>query len=270
MAHKFSDYNQLGGFPATIEDWVHDRTGIYETISALYADGAATPMILSGSLGSFAWLVINREVVPYTAPSTLPPLSLGSAYYIVIVETKSPATFQDLSVKNAIDCTRVATLVVASSAPSGGVLLDSFVEFKKVFGDASRGAWQTFWNGTGTAFDGTVFYKKNILANTLQLRGSITVKASGISSSVGITDPRYWNIPATSPLPIDCRPAFTAPFIAHYRYHLSSISEINASDFIDQLNAEVTTGGGIMIGLRKPASPATAYTVTFNTIIPLD
>lgn len=262
MAHKYTDYDNLGGFPLALDDLLHDRNGVYETIAAFYANGGAAPMILSGGWGANTWLIINKEVIPYNAPSTVPPLTVGQAYYIVVSETKSPATFEDTSVKNVLACTKVADLVVAAtvSPPSGGILQDDFVLWHKSFGENAKGGWVTV-TGTGSLFDYNISYKKNELTNTLQLKGAVTVK-----DTVSLSN-EYYSIVL---LPIPFRPNTTAPFTAYYRHHLSSLKDSTSSDFITTLNAELRNTGFISMGLRRPDSSVTSYMATFNTIIPLD
>lgn len=263
MAHKYTDYDNLGGFPLALDDLIHDRNGVYEAISAMYGDGGSTPMILSGNWSTSAWLVVNKEVIPFVSAGLLPPLLSGWAYYIVVNESKSPATFEDLTIKNVLACTKVASLVAADTAapPSGGILQDSFIPFSKIFGEKARGTWQTI-SASATQFDYSFSFKKNILTNTLHLKGTITLKA-GFTSTFNY----YW---VMGSLPVDCRPASAVPISAYYRYHGSSLKDSTNSDFISTINGEVSSGGNISFGLRRPDSSTSTYNLYFNTIIPLD
>lgn len=180
----------------------------------------------------------------------------------MISETKSPATFEDASVKNVLGCTKVANLVVAAtvSPPSGGILQDDFVLWHKSFGENARGNWQNT-SGTSSLFDHNISYKKNELTNTLHLKGTVTVK-----DTVDLGNYYY----AIATLPLVYRPNTHAAFTAYFRYHNSALRDSTTTDFITTLNGELRDNGNISIGMRRPDSSVTSYTVTFNTIIPLD
>lgn len=266
MAHKYTDLSKLGGLGLTQDDLEHDRNGVYESISAFYADGGTSPMILSGSFigsGLSAWLIINKEIIPYVGPGLLPPLTIGTDYYITVTNSSSPTTYEDGPVYNSVGISKVAGLITGdtSAPPAGAVLMNSFIPFQKFFGDKTRGGWQTI-AASASQFDYSFSFKKNILTNTLHFKGTITVK-SGFTS----TSNYYW---AMGSLPVDCRPAANVPVIAQYRYHATSLKDSTSSDFIDVLNGEVASSGSVTFGLRRPDSSTSTYTASINTIIPLD
>lgn len=264
MPHKHNDWSLLGGFGFTEDDLEYDRNGVYETIAAFYADGGTTPMLLSGSfgVGLSAWVIINKEILPYVGPGFPPPLTVGMAYYIVVSESSSPVAYQDGSTHNSINISRIAGLVAASisTPPAGGVLMADFIPFQKIFGEKARSTWQNI-NGSTAQFDFNIDFKKNILINTLQIKGAITVKSTVSTSN-------YYYVIGT--IPAEFRPSTVVPFIGSYRYHATSLKDSTSTDFIDQTNGEIRPDGTILIGLRKPDSSLTTYPLTFNAIVPLD
>lgn len=265
MAHKYTDFTKLGGLGLTQDDLEHDRNGVYESIAAFYADGGTSPILLSGAFGAglSAWLVINKEIIPYVGPGFPPPLMGTLAYYIVVTNSSSPTTYEDGAIYNSVGISKVAGLVVGDTLapPVGGILMDSFIPFQKIFGDKGRGSWQTI-SGTAPQFDYTIDFKKNFLTNTLHIKGTVVVKAGFTSTSN-----YYWSL---GTLPVGYRPGNDVPFQALYRYHGTSLKDSTNSDYIAALNGDIRSTGGIGLGIRRPDSSTTTYPVTFNTIIPLD
>ena len=273
---KFTDFSFTGGFPFDVNVLEFDRQGIYETILALYADAGTTPLIISGvsSISGTGWVLINGEVLPYVGPAIPILLGPGEDYYVVPSQSSSPAIFQDGSSHNVLNCTRIAGIQVASvsAPPSGGVLFNSLVPFAKIIGDKARSSGWTTWisiPSSSAVFSGEVKYRKNIMTNTLQLKGSIEVNSAAMSgTSSPPLLPMFWNI--ASGLPASCLPATTTMFTAYYRYHLSRMMDYNGDGLIETLTGELSASGNLTLGLKKNDGSVARYTVTFNTIIPLD
>lgn len=260
---KFNDYTALGGFPMDVDVLGYDRQGLYETVLAFVKDGGSTPMILSGNMGTSAWLVFNNEMLPYTAPSTIPPLLPGQDYYIIVNDVRDNAVFEDGTTHPVLNVARSCSLQVAdtSSPPAGGVLVSSFVPWQKYLGINARTSWVNVWSATTGAFTGSISVRKNLMNNTLQIKGTITVMNTVPTPSI------YYTL---ATLDAAYRPSTTVPFSLYYRYHNTTSKESTTIDYLRTLNGELESGGNITVGFIKPETGVASYDVTFNTIIPLD
>lgn len=123
---------------------------------------------------------------------------------------------------------------------------------------------QSVSGGLNGGLSGTVFYRKNTVANTLQLRGTITA-----------TDAQALYVPATyaalMTLPDGFRPAYDAPFAMIYRYHTTARKKTHDNvDYLMQVNAALRADGILQAGFIRPEAGVASYSVSFNTIIPLD
>lgn len=261
MAHKLNKYDKLGGAPFT-QSWLkHDFDGVYLSMAAIFANSGYNGIIISGSLSANAWLCLNGEILPYTAPSVAVIVPSGSLAYIVPQESAVSVTYEDGSSHASYKCTRVAVIEVASTPPAGGVPYNDFVHFHQIIGLRARASDWTEETLSTSAYSGWIKYKKDTLNNYLLLRGFFTV-----NNTVGTANPYF----VLLTLPAEFRPLVFAPFTAYYVYSSSSLKEHSGVQYLDQLNGDITTDGRVRLGMRKPESPATSYQIYINTIISLD
>lgn len=273
---NYTDFTQLGGFPLDQKVLKHNQDAMIQHLGAYYAGGGTTPLIISGmtpvviggggmGLGGIGdgFCVIAGELLEFKA-AVLPPMMPGVTLYIKIFETKQPALFHDGSTKNVWDITRYATL-----STTDGVPFDDFKLWHEVIlGTRSKTQWTLLWSDTtSTTVRGTIYYRKDLIANTIQLRGSIQVFAALFSSGED-TAPVYRSVAIT--LPVGFRPAYTAPFTLYRRYHgVAYVRDVNSKDYIHQVNAELRDSGQILVGFIKPEVGVADYTLYFNQNIPL-
>ena len=123
---------------------------------------------------------------------------------------------------------------------------------------------QSVSGGLNGGLTGTVYFRKNTVANTLHIRGTITA-----------ADAQALYAPATyaalMTLPEGYRPAYDVPFAAFYRYHTTARKKTHdAVDYLMQVNAALRADGILQAGFIRPEAGVTSYSVSFNTIIPLD
>lgn len=263
---NFTDFSQLGGTPIDggVLTWNHATLAAH--LSAYYRGGGTTPLIISGMTSgglvlSAGYCVIDGELLEFRE-SAIPSLGPGMTLYVRIFEERQPAVMQDGSTKNVWEVTRYTTLSTVSGTP--------FDEFKTwhevVLGPRSRTPWALFYSSVSGDILGTVYYRKDVLANTVQLRGSLTVLGT-LFSSGETTSPLYRPIGAA--LPAGYRPEVVTPFTAFRRYHGGNVLDAGGVININQINAEIRTDGTIAFGFLKPDAGVSSYTVSFNQIIPL-
>lgn len=266
--HKYTDIPVTGGLQFDWELYAWDRAGLYESLKAVLGDCGNTPTIVSGELDAFtnAWLMINGELVPFVPPGVGLAVSPGYAAYVVVSESGTDAELEDGGTVNVLNKLKVAgfQILEIATAPPTAIPPANFVKFHKIFGDVGRNSLWVNTSVTAAQYDAEIFYRKNMLTNTLQLKGSVTVKNVGFLSTSNYYYAIFTGIAA------QYRPVTTVPFPAFFRYHGTSLKDHSGSDFISQLNGEWRADGSLAMGLRKPDTSVTSYIVTFNCIIPLD
>ncbi|HXS38346.1 MAG TPA: hypothetical protein VN721_16710 [Flavipsychrobacter sp.] len=263
------DFSQPGGFPLTQDtlDWL--QTAYTETILALAAIGGSGPFIVSGFTATGwtvapGWIFYNGELLYFVGwlgplPPFLPPGS-PEKLCMIIVETDTPLTFNDGSTPSVKQIRQLtlgnAVPTVGSSFAWSGNEMPTFVK-ETAFGSLDVIA------GTGTT-TGQIFYKKNTLNNTLQIRAVLTVTDPSSLASVS-TNPPFILI---ATLPAGYRPNNSVPFTGYVSINL--FKDDAGVDFIKQVNGDIGTDGRINIGLLKSDASISNYEFYFNCIIPLD
>ena len=275
---KKIDFTHAGGFPLTQDELDYLQQAYGECINALTAMGSdgSTPMIISGmvqtvpSAGSVAvtdgWLFYGGEMIRFTGGTVTPAGT--DVPLVVITPASTNLTYNDGSSYPAV-LNKTATL------SSGPILTDAThfplsaaQPYQVVFGLGGReSAWNSIGVATSTAVGnvlGTIYYKKNWLNNTLHIRGTLTANAA---QNFNPSPTALFYLMAT--LPAGYIPNSSANFTAYY-YAANLFKDDLGIAWVKQLTSLVSTSGQLSINFIKPDVAITAYSVVFNTIIPLD
>jgi len=272
------DLTKTGGFPFTQDmlDWIQQNSlAVMNMLGAkLLPDSLAntpnTPVALTGinpgtgSIYKAGWLWYNNEILRFPTDidvSGLPTLTGGLVYGFSIQEVDTPVAYFDGSSHN----TKISrTVTIASGA---NTLTATFIPLTTkiyYYDNGLRETTETHVSlpvGGGVA-GGDLYYRKNFLNNTLELRISVS-----IDSSVAIDPPQYLTMVT---LPVGYYPVSqTVPFAILVRYHsvFNYILDTTGKDYIKQINGEVATDGTINIG---PIKGASNYSAKAYVTIPLD
>ena len=274
VIRKEIDFSKTGGFPLTQDTLEYMQEGYREILVALATYGidanniaantpvALTGMAVSGSIYKAGWFYYNGAIICFPTDidiSGFPTLGGGSVYGYSISETDTPLTFNDSSTPSVMKIQQ-ATIAAGTSLSATFIPLTTTMHYpQEYFNLRGKEATETHLAVSVTGISGDVYYRKNLMNNTLQIRGSLTV-----TTAIGTT-PTYYNL---GTLAAAYRPASQdVPFKAFFRYHSSTLEETTGLDYIRDMNMELTTGGLLNLGGIKPAS---SCALTFNTIIPLD
>ncbi|MBA3830129.1 MAG: hypothetical protein H0X33_14410 [Taibaiella sp.] len=264
---KQVDFTQTGGIPRNQDLFAFMQTGYTEAIKALAAMtaqyGLTLPVIVSGMVpdGSGGttdgWVWYNGDLVHFPAISVgiIPTCGGGTVLTWIIAANNSNLTFGDTTVKPVLQ-----DKAVTLSCSSAG-LTSTTIPYSTVMLNFNYGLREQSWTHivvSAGATTGDIYYKKNWLTNTLQIRGSLVI-------GTGVSAPPVYNFITT--LPAAYKPANTTPFKAFFRYHSSTLEESTSLDYIRDINCELDSTGGISVGSIRGA---TNYTVYFNQLIPLD
>ncbi|MDR3681536.1 MAG: hypothetical protein P4L41_16330 [Flavipsychrobacter sp.] len=267
---KSLDLTQTGGFPLE-QDWLAwMQQGLTDAVNALGGARGAGPYILTGCtltmpgggglIMSTGWLWYNGQITycvggGYGGGALTGTQTVGMFY----TPNNSNLTYTDSgavlpSLKDGF---------WAFGVNADGTTTDTqfpLTNLQPYIKDANA----TTIAIIGGGFSGSMTYRKNWLDNTMQITGSIAVNVSAVTATGALTGPTYYSL---GMLPAGYRPANTTPFSLYYRYHQAPILDDTGLDHITIINGEVSSSGYIAAGLIKAASN---YTLTWNTIIPLD
>jgi len=273
---KAIDFTHTGGFPLTQDELDYLQTAYTECINAFGAMGGNGPSLITGMSESFSlgtttisdgWFFYNGEMIKFNT-SSYSALGLGDVVLVTISSAATSLTYNDGSSYGAI-LNKTATISVGPPVTSPTQFpLASFQPFQLVFGQGGReSGWSSLAVSTPAlsgGVTGTIYYKKNLMANTLQIRGALI--ASNAQNFVASPSAIY-SLMAT--LPVGYLPNNVAYFTSIY-FSSSMIEDDLGVAWIKQVNCAVNTGGQILMNWIKPDVTVLGYGLEFNTILPLD
>ena len=273
---KAIDFTHTGGFPLTQDELDYLQQAYTECINAIAVMGGAGPTLITGMSQSFSlgvttvaggWFFYNGEMIKYL-PSTYSALGFGDVVLVNITPTAANLTYNDGSTYGAV-LNKTAVVSVGPSVTSATQFPLSLLQpFQVAFGQNGR---ETTWNSTAVStpapsggVTGTIFYKKDMMANTLQIRGFLTASnAQNFAASPSAT----YSLMCT--LPVGYRPNNNTFFTSIY-FISGMIEDDLGVAWIKQVNSAVNTTGDVYINWIKPHVSVLGYGLEFNTIIPLD
>ena len=275
---KAIDFTHAGGFPLTQNELDYLQQAYTECLTALTIMGGdgTTPVLISGmaqsgpapgtTAATDGWFFYNGELIRFTGSSATP---VGTDVVLVqITPAATNLTYNDGSSYPAV--------LNKTAALTGGPLmtdathfpLSSLQPFQLAFGaNARESSWSSIvvnTPGLSGGVTGTVYYKKNILTNTLQIRASLNVNnAQNLPASPASSNTLLGT------LPTGYIPNSIAYFTTYY-FAANLFKDDLGVSWVKHLTSAVNPAGQIYINFIKPEASVPAYTVMFNTIIPLD
>jgi len=273
---KKLDLTHAGGFPLTQDNLDYLQQAYIECTNAFAQMGGTGPAIISGmvittSISGTAvtdgWLFYNGEMIKFNAASVGIPT--GSDVVMVdIIPASTSLTYNDGSVYPAI-LDKAATLSLAPTATTATQFpLSTLQPFGVGFGESNREAgWQQIAVSTPAAsggVTGTIYYKKNFLANTLQVRGNLTCNNA---QNFAASPTSLFYTAAT--LPTEYIPANNTSFLSVNAFATAFKDDLGIA-WVRQINGYINTTGQIYFGWIRPDISVGAYIISFNQIIPLD
>jgi hypothetical protein len=212
---------------------------------------------------SAGWFYYNSQLVRFPAQTYAAPAG-GNAIYVVVTATATPLTFNDASTPNVIkDVTGVLTELVNTTATDAThFLLSALAPWGR------EGAFTTIAVATAPidgSVSGDILYKKNLLNNTLHIKGTLTASAPGNFGAAPNT--AVFKLMGT--LPAGYRPSSDSFFTAQ-QPNFARVLDDTGNYFIDQINGLIQTNGNIQLLWLKPTGTVGAYVVSFNLVVPLD
>ena len=273
---KAIDFTHAGGFPLTQDELDYLQQAYTECINALALMGGSGPTLISGmettvsggtTTVAVGWFFYNGEMIKFISGSysVVPP---GDVILVNITPSSGSLIYNDGSSYGAI-LNKTATLLAGPTATTSTQFpLSALQPYQVVFGQNGRDtAWSSLAVSTPVlsgGVTGTVYYKKDVLANTLQIRGLLTANyAQNFAASPAVL---FYNMGS---LPAGYIPANTAYFTAQY-FVAGLIKDDLGIGWIKQVNCGVNTLGQISINWIRPDVLIGGYGIEFNTIIPLD
>jgi hypothetical protein len=278
---KAIDFTQPGGFPLTQDQLDYLQQAYTECVHALGTIGGngTAPYVISGmvitnpSPGNYTvtdgWFMYGGELVHIPAGG-ISGIPAGQDAYIQVTANASPLTFNNGSTPNVI-LDKSAGMV---SLPSGTAddathfAVSHLKPFGAGFGVNNREqVWQSLNVSTPAAdggVTGTIYYKKDFTANTLQIRGLLAANnAQNFAASPGAL---YYNM---GTLFATYFPNNSTYFTAQY-FVASLIQDDLGVSWIKQINCVINNTGQVLVNWIRPNTSIVGYGITFNATVPLD
>ena len=282
---KAIDFTQPGGFPLTQDQLGYLQTAYTECLNALAAMGGDGPFTISGCTvlkTHVSGTTYNYSIDPgwvYYQGNMIRVPSIGlagidesiHAAYLLIVPTAWPLTFNNGSTPNVVSDNNLTLTALPIGTPDDSTrfLLSGLIPFGVGFGNNNKeSVWNTLAVSTSSSsggVTGNIYYRKNYLTNTVQLRGFL---ASANAQNFAASPAATYYLMAT--LPNGYRPIYPeAPFFA-LNVFATLFKDDAGVGWIEGINGVLNSGGQVKLVWLKPESSIAGYSVTFNTIIPLD
>jgi hypothetical protein len=278
---KTIDFTKPGGFPLTQDQLNYLQSAYIEAINALAAmgGGGTSPVVINGmvvsnpSTGDYSvtdgWFFYNGEMIRCEA-SSVSGATGGSDVYVSIAAASSPLIYFDGSTPNVINEKTASLLVLPTGtlADATRFPLADLTVFGKGFGAANReAAWKTLTVSTSVpdgGVSGTVYYKKDHVANTLHVRGVLTAaNAQNFAASPGAL---YYLM---GTLPTAYTPVNTGYFVAT-QFSSTSIKDDLSVAWVKQINCGLNSIGQLFINWIRPEIAVVSYAISFNATIVLE
>ena len=275
---KKIDFTHPGGFPLTQEQLDYLQSAYTKCIHALGAAGVngTQPVIVSGMAITYpaanttsitdGWLLYNGEMIPFTG-STVTATGTDVAL-VTVVPSSTNLTYNDGSIYPALLGSTAVLGTGASVTDATHFPVSALKTIQQGFGELGREAnWNSLAVATSSAngsVNGTIYYKKNFITNTLHIRASLDAfAAQNFAASPGAA------FVAMGTLPAGYWPNNVAYFTSYYFAGNLFKDDLGVS-WIKALTSSINATGQIGINFLRPDISIPAYEVIFNTIIPLD
>lgn len=265
---KGIDFTKLGGYPFTQDTLDYLQTAYTEAVGALCAAGgtATGPMRISGmevtepTPGDVAvsdgWFIYNGNLIRFIGDTVTP----GSDVALVeITNGATSLTFNNGSSHNVL-LESTATVIAAASVTDATHFPVSAL---MPFGREKDWTTDVVINIASIGSTGSVRYKKDYFANTLQISGSVTLidPSAGALSYPNVSEAKIYE------MPVGYRPPFGRRIVGVVQAPLLLTED--SKDWLRHVNLYFD-GQYLWMETPKTASGSTSYTVVFNAVVPLD
>ena len=273
---KTFDFSKTGGFPLTQNRLDYMQQGYIEALIAILKIAGHNSCILWGCEvsqdgGTLVWTMqpgwiykdgeLVRVALSYLSDGLLGPGVLG----ITIVRNTVSLPYNTGGSKD----TQLEAVGVLDAVPVGGatdqVELSALGKWAELFGSNYRVAGTTIAVATGAGngtITGNIDYTKDLVANTLRIRGQLSVATPGDFAA----SPGYTPI-LLATLAADYRPAtVAATFNGRVANGFGRVTDDGGGTWLD-MPFVIFTDGKVEAVLVKSAA---AYTIAFNVLVPLD
>jgi hypothetical protein len=273
---KSIDFTHPGGFPLTQDQLDYLQQGYTECINALTSMGGVGPTVITGMTSSSfggittvaeGWFFYNGELIKFNT-SSYGALPYGDVVLVNITPTATSLTYNDGSSFGAI-LNKTASVITGPPTTTTTIFPFSDLQlFQLVFGQNGR---ETGWSSLAVStpvpdggVTGTIYYKKNILSNTLHIRGFLS--ANNAQNFAASPAALFYDMGS---LPAAYAPGNNAYFTGHY-FVSGMIKDDLGVGWIKQVTCVLNAGGQFLVNWIRPDIGISGYVIDFNTTIPLD
>jgi hypothetical protein len=277
---KNIDFTKPGGFPLTQDQLDYLQQAYTESIKALAQTGGSGPVVISGcaitrslvsgTLYNYSitsgWIFYHGDMIRVSSGTLSSVDTSINGAYILLNHTSLALTYNDGSTPNVVNdvTSSLGTLPVGTIDDLDHFSLNSLQPYGR---EPSEGHIAVSTPAPVGGVSGDIYYRKNFLNNTLQIRGLMgAVNAQNFSSAVTMTSYLLGNLPAGYFPKV---PAYFAGEIILLTG--SRIKDDLGISWLDRVVVEIdSSSGGIYAFFKKPEITVTGYPLYFNCLVPLD
>ncbi|MFI5196963.1 MAG: hypothetical protein ACHQD8_07720 [Chitinophagales bacterium] len=277
---KSIDFSKPGGIPLTQDLLDYLQTAYKEAISGLAAVGGAGPIIVSGMgitktlvTGSTynytitdGWVLYNGDMLRVLAGGISGVDESVNDVYVELTPGSTPLTYNDGSTPNVINdvtCSLISQTIGTADDATHFLLKG----LKKYGRENTEGHIAVSTLAADGGVTGDIYYRKNFLNNTLQLRGFLGCNnAQNFASIANIhamvlctLPPGYWTVSSRAYFTAEIKFLFTTRF-----------KDDLGVGWLERIVCSLDTVGNIRIWGVRPDISIAAYSLEFFVILPLD
>ena len=271
---NFANFTFSGKFPFTqdvLAFMQQQYFGLETAITLLGSNLDGVPVIMSGmvhtgTVMTAGYFCLDGTIYYCPGGDTVTFPGGGHAFGITIETTVLPLEFRD-GVSHGVYNLYVGVFEVVPTAPAvNRFLVADFLHWGAVFGSENRTEWGSLAVVSATVADvtGTIYYKKDSVANTLHLRWSLNVDDA--QSLDPAPTASFYDLQT---LPAGFLPTYLQYFTAH-RGSSGAMLDFTGDGYLKQFTCKVGTDGVISMELIKPDAGIPSYSVAGNCIVSLD
>ena len=277
---KSIDFTKPGGFPLTQDQLDYLQIAYNEALVALAAVGGSGPIVISGmnitktlvtgTTYNYAitdgWLLYNGALLRMLAGGISGVNESVYDVYVSLTTISSPLTYNDGSTPNVVNdvtCSLVAQPIGTADDATHFLLK----EMQKYGRENTEGhiSVSTLISDGGVV--GDIYYRKNLLNNTLQLRGFLGSSNAQNFASAATVHGYVLGVLPEGYRPISSRAYFTGEI----KFLFSSrFKDDLGVGWLERIVCSVDTFGNVTAWFAKPEVTTSNYTMEFFVIIPLD
>jgi hypothetical protein len=277
---KTIDFTKPGGFPLTQDQLGYLQLGYSECFNALAQVGGSGPIVIngcivtrslvSGTIYNYAitggWVYYLGSMIRVPGSTLSAVNESANAVYLLLTPSSAPLTYNDGSTPGVIN--DITGSLVAQPTGTANDATHFALSSLQPYGREPAEGHIVVNTAAGVGgVSGDIYYRKNFLNNTLQIRGLMgAVNAQNFATASTMASYLLGYLPSGY---FPKNPAYLVGEIILLTG--SRIKDDLGIAWLDKVTIEIdSSAGGIYAFFKKPEVSIVSYPIVFNCIVPLD